>query len=156
MKGLGLGAVLGALLVVGACDVSVSQEDELGDEYAAAIESQLPIIEDSASAAWLSALGVRLTSVADRESRDWHFYLVDDSTVNAFAVPGGHIFVHRGLIERAGSYSELAGVLGHEVAHVTLRHSVNQMRSRTKTSVAGHGLLRHRQRVQFHGRADRD
>jgi|SRR5688572_1227553 len=131
----GFGAALGALLVMIACDVSVAQEDEMGDEYAAAIESQLPIIEDSASAAWLSALGARLTSAADRESRDWHFYLVDDSTVNAFAVPGGHIFVHRGLIERAGSYSELAGVMGHEVAHVTLRHSVNQMRSRAKTGV---------------------
>jgi predicted Zn-dependent protease len=122
-------------LVAGACDLSVSQEDELGDSYAASIEEQLPILRDSAADAWLTTLGARLTSVADRESRDWHFYIVDDSTVNAFAVPGGHVFVHRGLIERAGTYSELAGVLGHEVAHVTLRHSVDQMKSRTKTSV---------------------
>jgi predicted Zn-dependent protease len=121
--------------VTGACDVSVSEEDELGDQYAAAIESQLPMLRDSAAEAWLSVLGARLTSVADRDSRDWHFYLVDDSTVNAFAVPGGHIFVHRGLVERAATWSELAGVLGHEVAHVTLRHSVDQMRSRTRTSV---------------------
>jgi predicted Zn-dependent protease len=121
--------------LAGACDVSVSQEDELGDAYAAQIEEQLPILRDSVAEAWLTNLGARLTSVADRESRDWHFYLVDDSTVNAFAVPGGHVFVHRGLIERAGSYSELAGVLGHEIAHVTLRHSVDQMKSRTRTSV---------------------
>ena len=129
---------LGPLLVVvltAACDVSVSQEDELGDEYAGAIEAQLPMIRDSTAEAWLAMLGARLTSVADRDSRDWHFYLVDDSTVNAFAVPGGHIFVHRGLIELAGSYSELAGVIGHEIAHVTLRHSVDQMRSRTRTGV---------------------
>ena len=121
--------------LVAACDVSVSQEDELGDQYAASIHGQLPILDDSASTAWLSALGLRLTSVADRENRDWHFYLVDDSTVNAFAVPGGHIFVHRGLIDQADSYSELAGVMGHEVARVTLRHSVDQMRSRTRTGV---------------------
>ena len=126
---------IAALFLTGACQVSVSQEDELGDQYAAAIQSQLPVLDDSASGAWLASLGLRLTSVADRENRDWHFYLVDDTTVNAFAVPGGHIFVHRGLIDRAESYSELAGVIGHEVAHVTLRHSVDQMRSRTRTGI---------------------
>jgi predicted Zn-dependent protease len=123
------------VLTAGACDVSVSQEDELGDEYAKSIASEVDIIEDPAATAWLANLGARLTSVADTENRDWHFYLVDDSTVNAFAVPGGHIFVHRGLIEHAGSYSELAGVIGHEVAHVTLRHSVDQMRSRARTGI---------------------
>ena len=123
------------MLTASACDVSISEEDELGDEYARSIASEVEILEDSAATAWLTNLGVRLTSGADRENRDWHFYLVDDSTVNAFAVPGGHIFVHRGLIEHAGSYSELAGVIGHEIAHVTLRHSVDQMRSRTRTGI---------------------
>lgn len=131
----GLHRALLMISLAAACDVSVSQEDELGDQYAASIAAQVPLIEDSVATAWLSRLGVRLTSVADRENRDWHFYLVDDSTVNAFAVPGGHIFVHRGLVEKADTYSQLAGVLGHEVAHVTLRHSVDQMRSRTRTGV---------------------
>lgn len=128
-------AVACVAAMVSGCDVSVSEEDELGDQYAAAIRAQLPILDDSAAGAWLSALGTRLTSVADEENRDWHFYLVDDSTVNAFAVPGGHVFVHRGLVERATTYSELAGVIGHEVAHVTLRHSVDQMRARSRTGV---------------------
>lgn len=123
------------VLASSACGVSVSEEDELGDEYAKSIASEVDVLEDSAATAWLANLGARLTSVADTENRDWHFYLVDDSTVNAFAVPGGHIFVHRGLIEHAGSYSELAGVIGHEVAHVTLRHSVDQMRSRARTGI---------------------
>lgn len=123
------------ILTLAACEVSVSQEDELGDQYAAAIQRQLPLLEDSAASAWLATLGLRLTSIGDRENRDWHFYLVDDTTVNAFAVPGGHIFVHRGLIEKAETYSELAGVMGHEIAHVTLRHSVDQMRSRTRTGI---------------------
>lgn len=131
---LGLLSVLLAVTVP-ACDVSVSQEDELGDQYATAIRSQLTLLEDSTSEAWLSRLGLRLTSVADRENRDWHFYLVDDPTVNAFAVPGGHIFVYRGLVDQAESYSELAGVIGHEVAHVTLRHGVDQMRTRTRTGI---------------------
>lgn len=124
-----------AVVAITGCTVSVSQEDELGDQYAAAIAAQLPLINDSAATAWLSQLGARLTSVADNENRDWHFYLVDDTTVNAFAVPGGHIFVHRGLIEQAESFSELAGVMGHEVAHVTLRHSVDQLRSRMRTGI---------------------
>ena len=131
-------ALVRALLMASlltSCDVSVSQEDELGDQYAASIAAQVPIIGDSVATAWISKLGFRLTSVADRENRDWHFYLVDDSTVNAFAVPGGHIFVHRGLIEKAETYAQLAGVMGHEVAHVTLRHSVDQMRSRTRTGI---------------------
>lgn len=128
-------AALAATLGVVACDVSVAEEDELGDRYATALEAQLPILADSASTAWLSALGDRITRVADDARRDWHWYLVDDSTVNAFAVPGGHIFVHRGLVERAGSLSEFAGVMGHEVAHVTLRHSVDQLKSRTKANV---------------------
>ena len=122
-------------LVVASCDVSIAQEDELGDQYAAAIESQVSVLQDSSANTFLNALGARLTGVADKESRDWHFYLVDDTTVNAFAVPGGHIFVHRGLIHHAGSYAEFAGVIGHEIAHVTLRHSVDQMQSRTKTGV---------------------
>lgn len=127
--------ITGIALAVMGCEVSVSQEDEMGDQYAQAITSQVHVIDDPAATAWLANLGARLTSVADRENRDWHFYLVDDSTVNAFAVPGGHIFVHRGLIETAGTYAELAGVIGHEIAHVTLRHSVDQMRSRTRTGI---------------------
>jgi predicted Zn-dependent protease len=129
----GVGLLLAC--VSAACDVSVAEEDELGDQFAADVAAQLTILDDSAATAWLARLGTRLTSVADRENRDWHFYLVDDSTVNAFAIPGGHIFVHRGLIEKSGTFAELAGVMGHEVAHVTLRHSVDQMRKRTKTGV---------------------
>lgn len=135
-QGLRFTAVLASFFGVAACgDLSVDAEDELGDQFAESIRSRVTILDDSAANAWLATLGARLTSVADRDNRDWHFYLVDDSTVNAFAVPGGHIFIHRGLIERAGAFNELAGVLGHEVAHVTLRHSVDQMRSRTKAGV---------------------
>ena len=135
LQGWRLGQAVAVILIAGACQVSVAQEDELGDEYARSIAAEVDILEDSATTAWLANLGTRLTSVADTENRDWHFYLVDDSTVNAFAVPGGHIFVHRGLIQHAGNYSELAGVIGHEIAHVTMRHSVDQMRSRTRTGI---------------------
>lgn len=124
-----------ALVGLAGCDLSIAQEDELGDLYAASIQAQLRIHPDPEAGAALTAMGRRIAAVADDASRDWHFHVVDDTVVNAFAVPGGHIFVHRGLIELAGGYGELAGVLAHEVAHVTLRHSVEQLRARTRTSV---------------------
>jgi predicted Zn-dependent protease len=123
------------LLAVAGCGLSVAQEDELGDQYARSIVAQLPMVTDEAATAELTAMGRRLALVADTQSRDWHFYIVNDTVVNAFAIPGGHIFVYRGLIERAGSYGELAGVVAHEVAHVTLRHSADQLRSRARTGV---------------------
>lgn len=116
-------------------DVSIQQEDELGDEYAAAIQRELTLIPDTAIVGFVTRMARRITQVADEAQRDWHFYVVDDTVVNAFAVPGGHVFVYRGLIEQAGGYAELAGVVGHEIAHVTLRHSVDQMQSRQKTNV---------------------
>lgn len=130
-----LGVVALLATAVAACDMSISAEDELGDQYAAALRAQLPVIDDEAGTAYLAGIGRRITQVADSASRDWHFYLVDDTTVNAFAVPGGHIFVHRGLVERSRSFTELAGVLGHEVAHITLRHSLDQLKKRTRTNV---------------------
>jgi len=65
---------------------------------------------------------------------------VDQPEVNAFAIPGGHIYVNRGLVERAATMAELAGVLGHEVAHVTQRHSMKQMAAAQRTNVIGAGL----------------
>jgi predicted Zn-dependent protease len=123
---------LACTLPVTACRVSIGAEDELGDRYAEALVRQLPVLDDPQVVTPLLTLANQLVVVADEASRDWHFYVVDDSAVNAFAVPGGHVFVYRGLIERAGSASELAGVLGHELAHVTLRHSVDQLTARTR------------------------
>jgi predicted Zn-dependent protease len=115
--------------------MSVQQEDELGDQYAAGILTQVTLLSDPAVSSFVTRLGRRLTSVADEAQRDWHFYVVDDTVMNAFAVPGGHVFVFRGLIEGAAAFEELAGVLGHEIAHVTLRHSIDQMTSRRKTNL---------------------
>lgn len=117
------------------CELSTAEEDEIGDQYAEAVQRQVKLVRDSQALQYLDRLGRRLVAAADRENRDWHFYIVDDPVVNAFALPGGHIFVNRGVIERAGSYRELAGVLGHEVAHVTLRHGAEQMRMRQQTNI---------------------
>jgi beta-barrel assembly-enhancing protease len=125
-----------SLMVMG-CGVSTSEEKAIGDEYAKEIERQLPLISDPALAGYVSDLGNRIAASGGR-SGNWRFTLVDAKEVNAFAIPGGHIYVNRGLAERARNESELAGVLGHEIGHVLLRHSAEQLgKQRTGNVVVG-------------------
>jgi beta-barrel assembly-enhancing protease len=124
-----------ALLAVAACDVPPAQERQLGEEYAAQLDQQLRFTSDSALARYVARLGERIAGVTEREDRRWRFSVVDSDELNAFAVPGGFVYVNRGLVARAGDMSELAGVLGHEIGHVVLRHSIEQMQKRTKTNV---------------------
>jgi predicted Zn-dependent protease len=109
---------------------SLREEAELGAAYAAEVQREVRLIRDPAAVAELNRLGKQLAERADSTSREYTFYLVDSPEVNAFAVPGGHIFVNRGLIESADQASEFAGVLGHEIAHVTERHGIEQMEKR--------------------------
>jgi predicted Zn-dependent protease len=116
---------------IAACGgTSLSEEAEIGAAYAAQIQQEVRLIRDPAAVAELNRLGDQLASRADSTEREYTFYLVDSPEVNAFAVPGGHIFVNRGLIESADEASEFAGVLGHEIAHVTERHGIEQMEKR--------------------------
>lgn len=114
-------------LALASCGVSQQQEVELGASTAAQVAAQLPLIRDAAVANYITALGTQLAQVTDSRNLDWTFTVVDSKEVNAFALPGGWIYVNRGLIERAANMSELAGVLAHEIGHVTRRHSVQQM-----------------------------
>ena len=117
---------LAALLLAG-CAVSRQQEIEMGNQYAAQINAELPIVRDAALNNYITALGQELVAATNVRDLTWHFSIVDSREVNAFAVPGGHIYINRGLIERATTMSQVASVLAHEIAHVTLRHSVDQM-----------------------------
>lgn len=99
----------------------------MGQSYAQQINAQLPIVSDPEVNRYLNVLGDSIARIADDRSLDWHFYLVDSKEVNAFAVPGGFVYVNRGLVERATTMSMLAGVLAHEIGHVTERHSIKQM-----------------------------
>ncbi|HSA56159.1 MAG TPA: M48 family metallopeptidase [Gemmatimonadaceae bacterium] len=120
--------VAGALsLVAAGCAISRQQEIAMGSDYSRQINAQLPIVRDPEVNRYISLLGDSIARVADRSGLDWHFYVVDSREVNAFAVPGGFIYVNRGLIERTTRMSQLAGVLGHEIGHVVRRHSVKQM-----------------------------
>lgn len=126
---LGRALAVPLLLAAGACGGSVGMEEEaqMGAAYAAEINQQLPLVQDPAAVAELNRIGEALAARADSVGRDYTFYLVDSPDVNAFAIPGGHIYVNRGLVERADELSELAGVLAHEIAHVAERHGIEQV-----------------------------
>ena len=121
-----LALVAGSTAAVGACGISHQQEVEMGQQYAAEINRQLPMVNDAAINRYVNDLG---RSIAQRGSRqyNYNFYVVNAEQINAFAVPGGHVYVNRGLVERTRNMSELAGVLAHEIAHVEHRHGVEQM-----------------------------
>ncbi len=107
----------------------------MGQQYSAQINRELPIVRDPEVQRYINLLGETIARTADDRSLDWQFYVVDSREVNAFAVPGGFIYVNRGLIERTTEMSQLAGVLGHEIGHVTMRHSVKQMQAAQKANV---------------------
>ena len=109
------------------CGISQQQEVQMGQEYAQQINAQLPIVQDPELNRYINVLGDSIARLTSRGNLDWHFFIVDAQEVNAFAVPGGFVYVNRGLIQRADQMDELAGVLGHEIGHVVRRHTVKQM-----------------------------
>ena len=120
---LAAACVTGAL----ACAPTVQQEQQMGDDYAAEIERTMPLIKESSiRSAFLTSVSP-LRQQARRRDLPWDFQIVNSDQVNAFAVPGGHVYVFRGLIERANHWDEFAGAVAHEIAHVDLRHSAEQM-----------------------------
>jgi predicted Zn-dependent protease len=133
MRRILAGAVL-AVTVAG-CGVSTQQEMALGAQYSQQINAQLPIIQDPEVNRYINVLGDSIAGLTSRGDLEWHFFVVNSAEVNAFAVPGGYIYVNRGLIERAKNLSELAGVLGHEIGHVVKRHTIKQMQQQQGAQV---------------------
>ena len=109
----------------------------MGASYAQQINAQLPIIQDPELNRYINVLGDSIANLTSRsELKDqWHFFIVDSKEVNAFAVPGGYVYVNRGLIERAQKMDQLAGVLGHEIGHVVRRHSIKQMQQQQGANI---------------------
>jgi len=119
--------ITAAIAATASCAISRQQEVQLGATYAAQIDTQLPIIRDAQSVNYVNTLGNALAAVTDTRGLTWHFTIVDTKEVNAFAVPGGWVYVNRGLVARTQTMDQLAGVIAHEIGHVTLRHTVQQM-----------------------------
>jgi predicted Zn-dependent protease len=126
--------VLGPL-VIAACGISEDQEISLGAEDAARADSQLAIVHDTAIDEYVTRLGRSMALRTSRSDLDWHFTVVNSPEVNAFALPGGFIYVNRGAIEQADREDELAGIIGHEIGHVVRRHAVEQLQKREKGDV---------------------
>ncbi|MCE2901880.1 MAG: M48 family metallopeptidase [Gemmatimonas sp.] len=133
-------ALAGAALLLAACVPGTSEEVAMGNAYAQQIERELPMVQDPEVLRYINVLGDSIARVVDDRSLSWRFNVVDMNEINAFAVPGGHIYVNRGLIEKTTNMSELAGVLGHEIAHVTQRHSMKQMAAAQRANLGMTGL----------------
>jgi predicted Zn-dependent protease len=148
-RGLALGAVLAAPL--GACArnpvtgerelalISEAQEIQMGQESAQQVAQSMGLVEDAELQQYVSRIGKALAAESERPGLPWSFAVVDDPVPNAFALPGGFIFVTRGMMNVMNSEAELASVLGHEIGHVTARHSVAQM-SQAQLANLGLGL----------------
>ncbi len=102
---------------------SKKTERALGEQQAAKIEATIGVVKDNALADYVETIGERLIAQAPTEGFDFHFHVVNMKEPNAFALPGGHIYVSRGILALANSEDELAGVIGHEIAHVIGRHT---------------------------------
>lgn len=119
---------MAAMLTLAAgCGISQQQEVEIGAQQAQQVNAQLPIIQDPYVNRYLNVLGDSIAHVTSRADLDWHFYMVNTNDFNAFALPGGFIYVNRGVAERSDRMDQFASVLAHEIGHVVLRHSVKQM-----------------------------
>lgn len=131
---------LAAVLVLAACAArqpgdplrpgfnlySVGDDIEIGRQVSVSAEEDLDIVGDPVLQTYISDLGRRLASDARTGPYPYTFTLVRDPSINAFALPGGPVYIHTGLIEAAASEARLAGVIAHEISHVVLRHGTNQ------------------------------
>ncbi len=118
--------------------VSESQEIQMGRDYSKQVAQEMGVYADPGVQSYVSTIGLRLARASERPSLPWAFTVMDDPQVNAFALPGGYIFITRGILTYMNSEAELASVVGHEIGHVTARHSVQQM---TRQQLFGIGML---------------
>ncbi len=109
--------------------MSVEEEWNLGKQLEADVAKQMPVIHDSAANAYINKLGQQLVAASGNPLAQlpWSFHVVDSPEINAFNIPGGHVYVTTGLIGAADNAAELAGVMGHEIAHGMERHATENM-----------------------------
>ena len=123
------------IALLAACDVSQDEEVAMGSQTADNVNAQLPLVQDPYITSYINELGDTIASHTSRADLDWKFFVVNSDQINAFAIPGGYVYVNRGLIDATSRLDELAGVLGHEIGHVIQRHSVEQLQDRQKIGI---------------------
>lgn len=119
--------------------IGTDQEVDMGRQAHQDVVQMMGLYDDESLQNYVDELGQEMAAASERPDLPWTFEVVDESMVNAFALPGGFIYMTRGILAHFDSESQLASVLGHEIGHVTARHSVNQM-SRQQLATLGLGV----------------
>jgi predicted Zn-dependent protease len=135
-------AVALLLPLLGACGtLSVAQERKLGDEFSREIRREVVLLRDSVVTGYVERIGHDIVRAAGPQPFAYHFYVVEDEEINAFAAPAGHIYVHTGTILMARNVCELAGVIAHEVGHVVKRHIAENYNRQRNTGIAHQAMV---------------
>lgn len=123
--------------------ISLEEEWQLGAQLSREVASQVRLNNDPAVNAYVQNMGQRIVAQAAPPFNQlpWQFHVVDDNAINAFAIPGGHVYVHTGLIQNADNASELAGVMAHEISHVLARHSTEMISRQYGLSIIAGAVL---------------
>ncbi|MEA2166290.1 MAG: hypothetical protein QOK37_4417 [Thermoanaerobaculia bacterium] len=137
---LSMGCGSGGLGATGS-SVSLDQEWQLGDQMAAQVAQQMQIVHDPTAQSYLRRVGERIHATTPLASRPFEFQIVSDPNVNAFSIPGGHIYINSGLIAQADKADELAAVVAHEISHVVARHVIKQVETQQEIGAIGSILL---------------
>jgi predicted Zn-dependent protease len=123
--------------------ISIEEEWQLGQQLSQDVARQIRLSNDAQVNAYVRNMGQRIVSStpAPFNQLPWQFHVVEDPAINAFAIPGGHVYVNTGLIANADSASELAGVMAHEISHIVARHSTEQISRQYGLSVLANVVL---------------
>ncbi len=121
--------------------VTSTEEVAMGQEFATEIETQFEVYDDAELTAYVQSVGGRIAAVCHRQDIDYHFAVIRSDEMNAFALPGGFIYVYTGLMKVLDNEAQLAAVLAHEVGHVTARHSTERLTAMYGTQIAVSLLL---------------
>ena len=116
------GNLFGPISAIQTTVLLLQGESGIGDRYAERLQEQLPMVKDEAVLSYVREIGHKLTAAAGRDDFEYEFYVVLDDRLNAFALPGGKVFVHTGAIQKTNSEAELAGLIAHELSHAVLSH----------------------------------
>src|SRR5687767_9786873 len=115
--------------------MSEAQEIQLGAQSDPQIVAQFGLYEDTELQSFINSKGQQMAAISHRPELKWTFRILDSEVVNAFAVPGGYVYFTRGIMGHFNNEAEFAGVLGHEIGHVTARHSAEQYTKSTLANV---------------------
>jgi predicted Zn-dependent protease len=139
LRDLNVNRLVDTVKNVGKATREINQEDEIaiGRDVAARLVGAAPLMPNARVQRYVNNVGRWLASQTERADLPWQFGVLEAPEVNAFAVPGGTIFITRGLLEKMGSEAELAGVLGHEIAHVLRKHHLKAIQKGAMASLSG-------------------